>query len=146
MAVNEGTFSQWLIKNIGKHEREQRRPFAYTRIEALSASGVPDIHMVLQGCELWIETKAISKGNIWIRATQYNWLSSAYRAGLRNLFVINCNFSEGALQLIHFRPHMFSQRGDLRKFYIEPDVEPTPFLKAITEIPGIVQYLVDSGS
>ena len=43
------------------------------RIDVTSGRGVPDVNMVIQGKEVWIELKIAYKGQFFLRKEQYVW-------------------------------------------------------------------------
>lgn len=51
-------------------------------IEAhLSAAGIPDLNIRLQGQDVWLELKVIKEGQIRLRPTQKRWHRDRHRAG-----------------------------------------------------------------
>ena len=69
----EAAFYQWLNNNL---------PWFFQRIEATTASGIPDVWAAYRGFSVWIELKALTATNVQIRKAQYAWMCKAQWNGV----------------------------------------------------------------
>jgi len=67
--ANEKVFRTWLKDKLSE--------FAFvTKIESFTVSGIPDLHTIHNGKDVWIETKSIDGLAIKMRVAQWGWMRS----------------------------------------------------------------------
>lgn len=62
--MQEQQFYQWLRSNISGD---------VARIESVVGSGVPDVNICYNGCEIWVELKVLDPKRVLLRPEQYAW-------------------------------------------------------------------------
>lgn len=64
--ANEKRFSTWLKDRLSDYAM-------VTKIETMTVSGVPDLHTIANGFDVWLECKSLDSDAVQMRASQWQW-------------------------------------------------------------------------
>lgn len=88
--MTEAQFQSALMRGLPGHK---------TRVENSVAVGVPDINIVYQGKEAWLEMKASIKGMLLLRTMQRGWMENHVREGGK-CFIVGLYKDTGEITVI----------------------------------------------